>query len=176
MNQNKNSVHSASLQKLFVFLKSITAKRNPMKIRRINDNTISCIISPEDLREHGIRIDDFFESKKEAVDFIRATVAKAVMSENFNLEGQMTTMRISVLPDYSLSLLISREDSREKGLSEARRYVRNILESISEKVQESAEKNAGDEADPIASLLSGASDSGEEVRERKVGKSFMFSL
>ncbi len=147
-----------------------------MKIRRINDNTISCIISPEDLREHGIRIDDFFERKKEAVDFIRATVAKAVLSENFNLEGQMTTMRISVLPDYSLSLLISREDSREKGLSEARRYVRNILESISEKVQESAEKNAGDEGDPIASLLSETSDSGEEVRERKVGKSFMFSF
>ena len=36
-----------------------------MKIRRINDNTISCIISPEDLKEHGIRIDDFFERKKE---------------------------------------------------------------------------------------------------------------
>ena len=91
-----------------------------MKIRRINDNTISCIISPEDLKEHGIRIDDFFERKKEAVDFIRATVAKAILSENFDLTGEMTTMRISVLPDHSLSLLISREDPSQKGLSEAK--------------------------------------------------------
>ena len=32
-----------------------------MKIRRINENTISCIITPEDLRENGFRIDDFFD-------------------------------------------------------------------------------------------------------------------
>ena len=38
-----------------------------MKIRRINENTISCIITPEDLRENGFRIDDFFDRKKEAV-------------------------------------------------------------------------------------------------------------
>ena len=150
-----------------------------MKIRRINDNTISCIISPEDLKEHGIRIDDFFERKKEAVDFIRATVAKAILSENFDLEGEMTTMRISVLPDHSLSLLISREDPSQKGLGEARKYIRDLLESISEKAKERAEKKSGFENDPIAGLLSDSSDSSdssEKENDKACEKSFMFSF
>ncbi len=150
-----------------------------MKIRRINDNTISCIISPEDLKEHGIRIDDFFERKKEAVDFIRATVAKAILSENFDLAGEMTTMRISVLPDHSLSLLISREDPSQKGLSEARKYVKDLLESISDKVKEKAEKKPSFENDPIAGLLSDTSDlpdpSGKE-NDKAREKAFMFSF
>ncbi|MBR3166468.1 MAG: adaptor protein MecA [Lachnospiraceae bacterium] len=150
-----------------------------MKIRRINDNTISCIISPEDLKEHGIRIDDFFERKKEAVDFIRATVAKAILSENFDLTGEMATMRISVLPDHSLSLLISREDPSQKGLSEARKYVKDLLESISEKAKERAGKKPDFENDPIAGLLSDTSDSpdpegSENDKARK--NAFMFSF
>ena len=136
-----------------------------MKIRRINDNTISCIISPEDLKEHGIRIDDFFERKKEAVDFIRATVAKAILSENFDLAGEMTTMRISVLPDHSLSLLISREDPSQKGLSEARKYVKDLLESISEKKKKKAEKNSSDSPEP---------EGNENDKARK--NAFMFSF
>ncbi len=95
-----------------------------MKIRRINENTISCIISPEDLRANGFRIDDFFEKKKEAVDFIRSTVIQAAISENFDLQGEFTTMRVSVLPDHSLSLLITREDSKEGAINEVRRWRR----------------------------------------------------
>ncbi len=147
-----------------------------MKIRRINDNTISCIISPEDLREHGIGIDDFFERKKEAVDFIRSTVAKAVLSENFDLAGEMTTMRISVLPDHSLSLLISKEDSKEQGLLEARKYVKNMLESISAKASKSVGKDSSDEEDPIAKLLSDTAEPVGQENKKHLSRSFMFSF
>ena len=110
-----------------------------MKIRRINENTISCIITPEDLRENGFRIDDFFDRKKEAVDFIRQAVVKAARSENFKLEGELTTMRISILPDHSLSLLITREDSREGALQEVRRIAKSIFESMAEKAAQEQE-------------------------------------
>lgn len=126
-----------------------------MKVRRINDKTISCIITPEDLREHGLRLDDLFERKKEAVDFIRSSVAEAARSENFNLEGALTTMRVSVLPDHSLSLLITREDSNEGAMEEVRRIARGIFESIAaQKAQE--EGNSGNESadrDPSENLM-----------------------
>ena len=159
-----------------------------MKIRRINENTISCIISPEDLRANGFRIDDFFEKKKEAVDFIRSTVIQAAISENFDLQGEFTTMRVSVLPDHSLSLLITREDSKEGAINEVRRIAKNIFESIAAKAaEESAGKTDGQDAQDslIGSILSSekhpekeAKTDGEE-RDKTAGKkpeSYMFSF
>ena len=122
-----------------------------MKVRRINDNTISCIITPEDLRERGFRLDDFFERKKEAVEFIRSVVAEAARSENFKLEGELTTMRISILPDHSLSLLITREDSREGAMREVRSIARSIFESIAAKKALEAENQEGESAGQDAS-------------------------
>ncbi len=125
-----------------------------MKIRRINENTISCIISPEDMREHGIGIDDFFERKKEAVDFIRSVVLRAALSENFNLDGELTTMRVSVLPDHSLSLLITREDSQEGATKEIRRIAQSIFEAIAAKAADKDKQHEEEQdADPSESLM-----------------------
>ena len=159
-----------------------------MKIRRINENTISCIITPEDLRENGFRIDDFFDRKKEAVDFIRQAVVKAARSENFKLEGELTTMRISILPDHSLSLLITREDSREGALQEVRRIAKSIFESMAEKAAQEQEDTDSAEADQnpseslMKALLSGDgeetadSGSGEEQVRSDVAEEYMFSF
>lgn len=142
-----------------------------MKVRRINDNTISCIISPEDLRKHGIRIDDLFERKKEAVDFLRASVAEAARSENFNLEGELTTMRISILPDHSLSLLITREDSAEGAMQEVRKIAKSIFESIAAKKAEEAGEQTEEEPeqDPSNRLMRAILD--DEPAEESAGGS-----
>jgi negative regulator of genetic competence, sporulation and motility len=144
-----------------------------MKIRRINENTISCIITPEDLRENGFRIDDFFDRKKEAVDLIRQAVVKAARSENFKLEGELTTMRISILPDHSLSLLITREDSREGALQEVRRIAKSIFESMAEKAAQEQEDTDSTEADqnPSESLMKALlSGDGEETADSGSGE------
>jgi negative regulator of genetic competence, sporulation and motility len=149
----------------------IFIRRRFMKITRINENTISCIISPEDLRANGFRIDDFFEKKKEAVDFIRSTVLQAAISENFDLQGELTTMRVTVLPDHSLSLLITREDSKEGAINEVRRIAKNIFESIAAKA---AEESAGNtrEQDAQDSLIDSllSSDDHPEKKEKNTGE------
>ena len=116
-----------------------------MKIKRINENTISCTITPEDLKANGFELDDFFDRKKEAVEFIRQTVAQIAISENFDLQGELTTMRVSVLPDHSLNLLITREDSKEGAASQVRRLARSIFDSIISKAAEKASEKAGKE-------------------------------
>lgn len=162
-------------------------KRVIMIIRRINDNTISCIITPEDLREKGFRLDDLFERKKEAVEFIRSTVLEAARQENFNLEGELTTMRISVLPDHSLSLLITREDSRDGALREVHRIAKSIFESMKAKAAEDGEEGQQAGEDPespdslVKALLSDASSeengSGENSgADSEVTDSYMFSF
>ena len=118
-----------------------------MIIKRINDNTISCTITAEDLRANGFELDDFFDRKKEAVEFIRQTVAQIAISENFDLQGEMTTMRISVLPDRSLNLLITRETSSEGVAREVRRIARSIFDSVASKAAEKASQKEPDKED-----------------------------
>ncbi|MDO5131736.1 MAG: adaptor protein MecA [Eubacteriales bacterium] len=163
-----------------------------MKITRINENTISCIISPEDLRANGIRLDDFFERKKEAVDFIRGIVAQAAISENFDLQGELTTMRVSVLPDHSLSLLITKEETEEGVAKEVRKLAQRLFESIAARAAEKAKEQEQEEAeeDPSDSLVKalleektpeeGAKDGGKKKEnDGACGKkqdAFMFSF
>ncbi|SEA15707.1 Negative regulator of genetic competence, sporulation and motility [Lachnospiraceae bacterium NK3A20] len=78
-----------------------------MFFKRINDNTINCIITPEDLSERGIHLEDLFERKQEAMNYLRSVILQAASEENFSLEGDYTSMRISVLPDHSISLTLT---------------------------------------------------------------------
>lgn len=80
-----------------------------MKIRKINDTTINCIITQDDLQKHGINLDDLFDRKKNAVEFIKKIILKAASSVNMNMKSDYTSMRLSVLPDRSVSLTISQD-------------------------------------------------------------------
>ena len=80
-----------------------------MKFRKINEKTINCIITQDDLKKHGINLDDLFDRKKNAVEFIKAIILKAARSVNFNMKSEYTSMRLSVLPDQSVSLTISQD-------------------------------------------------------------------
>lgn len=160
-----------------------------MIIKRINDNTISCTITAEDLRANGFELDDFFDRKKEAVEFIRQTVAQIANSENFDLQGELTTMRVSVLPDHSLNLLITRETSSEGVAREVRRIARSIFDSVASKAAEKASKKEADQEENssenlMKSLLSdisehsGKSADGEQQDKKSpaVADEFMFSF
>ena len=80
-----------------------------MKFRKINETTINCIITQDDLKKHGINLDDLFDRKKNAVEFIRGVILKAANSVNLSMKNDYTSMRISVLPDHSVSLTISQD-------------------------------------------------------------------
>ena len=41
-----------------------------MIFRRIDSKTVNCIITPQDMENHGIRLDDLFERKEQAMEFL----------------------------------------------------------------------------------------------------------
>ena len=84
-----------------------------MQFRRLNDKTINCIITREDLSENGIRINDLFERRENAVEFLKQVLTRAAREEHISLTEEFTTMRISVLPDQSISLTLSASGSPE---------------------------------------------------------------
>ena len=112
-----------------------------MKFRRINETTINCIISQEDMFERGIRLDDFFERKREAMDYLRRVIVEAARQENFNLEGEYTSMRVTVLPDHSLSLTLS----EGAGAMETKSIVEEALRALGKMAAENKEKKKSGE-------------------------------
>lgn len=106
-----------------------------MTFKRINDTTVNCIITPEDLNANGIKLEDLFERKEEAVKFIRGIIAHAARSENLDLSSESVSMRITVLPDQSVSLTISEDPVAAEEMQKALKD----LQSLSEKaLQEDA--------------------------------------
>ena len=91
-----------------------------MKFRKINDTTINCIITQDDMKKHGINLDDLFERKRNAVEFVRGIIVKAASTVNLNMKSDYTAMKISVLPDRSVSLTISQDPSESNRIREVK--------------------------------------------------------
>lgn len=78
-----------------------------MKFTRIDENTVNCIIDPEDLREYGLRVDDLFAKKDEAMEFLHHVVEEAGKAVDYHPSGLITSMQMSVLPDHTISITLS---------------------------------------------------------------------
>ena len=117
-----------------------------MKFRKINDTTINCIITQDDLRKHGIYLDDLFDRKKNAVEFIKRIILKAASSVNMNMKNDYTSMRISVLPDQSVSLTIS-QDPAASALIREQKDLASGSRSGSGKAGEKAAERAAQKAE-----------------------------
>ena len=82
-------------------------REEEMIFRRIDKTTINCIISEEDLKAQGIKIDDLFARKEAAMTFLHSVLSQAEKQVDFHPSGAFTSMKMSILPDHSVSLTLS---------------------------------------------------------------------
>lgn len=78
-----------------------------MKFTRVDNETVNCIISPEDLDECGLELQDFFDHKESAMEFIKNMLERAVEEVDYHPNSSYLPMQIVVLPDKSLSITLS---------------------------------------------------------------------
>ena len=114
-----------------------------MEFKRINKDTVTCIITEDDMDEQGIKLEDLFEKKKEAMDFLHDVMKKAEEEVDYKPTGSFMPMQITVLPDHSISLTLSENASASfgeilKNLTEKAgiKLPKNILEDLGETVEE----------------------------------------
>ena len=95
-----------------------------MEFKRINKDTVTCIITEDDMDEQGIKLEDLFEKKKEAMEFLHEVMKKAQEEVDYKPTGSFMPMQITVLPDHSISLTLSENASASFG---------EILKNLTEK-------------------------------------------
>jgi adapter protein MecA 1/2 len=113
-----------------------------MEFRRINKDTVTCIITEDDMFEQGIKLEDLFEKKKEAMEFLHDVMRKAEEEVDYKPTGTFMPMQITVLPDHSISLTLSENASASFG-----EILKNLTDKAGIKIPKNVLEDIGDSAD-----------------------------
>ena len=112
-----------------------------MEFKRINKDTVTCIITEDDMFEQGIKLEDLFEKKKEAMDFLHEVMKKAEEEVDYKPTGAFMPMQITVLPDHSISLTLS--ENASASFSE---ILKNLTDKAGIKLPKQVLEDIGDTA------------------------------
>ena len=112
-----------------------------MEFKRINKDTVNCIITEDDMFEQGIRLEDLFEKKKEAMDFLHEVMKKAEEEVDYKPTGSFMPLQITVLPDHSVSLTLS--ENASASFSE---ILKNLTDKAGIKLPKQVLEDIGDSA------------------------------
>ena len=113
-----------------------------MEFKRINKDTVTCIITEDDMDEQGIKLEDLFEKKKEAMDFLHDVMRKAQEEVDYKPTGSFMPMQITVLPDHSISLTLSENASASFG-----EILKNLTDKAGIKIPKNVLEDIGDSVD-----------------------------
>ena len=70
-----------------------------MDFRRIDKNTVQCILSEEEMNAYGFRIEDFFSNQEKAREFLEHLVERAEEEIGYEAHSGMVSMQIMKMPD-----------------------------------------------------------------------------
>ena len=104
-----------------------------MKFSRINDNTIHCIISGEELAGSGVSLDDIMNRKPEAMEYLHRVILEAAREVHMQMSTGFTSMQIQARGDGSILLTISNGLSAENSLkngTDPMAAIKDAIESI----------------------------------------------
>ncbi len=113
-----------------------------MEFKRINKDTVTCIITEDDMFEQGIKLEDLFEKKKEAMDFLHEVMKKAEEEVDYKPTGSFMPLQITVLPDHSVSLTLS-----ENASASFNEILKNLTDKAGIKLPKKVLEDIGDSVD-----------------------------
>jgi len=113
----------------------------------MDDNSIRCLLTAEDLEENGLELEDFFHNNENARHFLQTVVERAREEVGYEFSGGALAMQLVPLPENELLITFSeKNDSFMKGISN---FLKNILSAgeYSEDVEQSKDKDEMEEQD-----------------------------
>lgn len=110
-----------------------------MKYKKINEATVQCIISEEDMLEYGLTLSDIFERNEKGEEFLRDIIERAHDEVGYTINGDNIAMQITPLKDKGLAVTFTSEGPA--GFRDILQHLKEVLQGVS------AELNRQDEAE-----------------------------
>ena len=108
-----------------------------MKFKRIDVDTVRCLISEEELFENGLEVDDSLQNSEKTEDFLRKILARAAEEVGYRIQGGNISIQVAVLPDHVLALTFS--EKPDHGIMNMLDHLKHAVDAISQNVQERKE-------------------------------------
>lgn len=98
-----------------------------MIFKRLDEDTVRCIINEEDMKEYGITMEDFLTRRGNIEGFLKEVIEQAIDEVDFKADGNSLSMQVMNLPKNRIAITFSgKEDGgvedvlsriiRDKGL------------------------------------------------------------
>ena len=93
-----------------------------MKYVKVDDTTIRCLISENEMEGYGIQIEEFLSDKQKAAEFLRMVLDGARNEMGFAINETSLSVEATMLPGKGLSLTISENSYPEDIVEKIRRF------------------------------------------------------
>lgn len=105
-----------------------------MTFKKINENTIRCVLTEEDMEENDIGLEDFFTNNREKIHgFLDTIMEEAKKEVGYENDGTVLSMQLMPLPSNGLAITIT--GSKENDFNDVLGNVKNMIESIHDSSQ-----------------------------------------
>ena len=104
-----------------------------MKYKKINDATVQCIITAEDMLEYGLTLSDIFERNEKGEEFLRDIIERAHDEIGYQINGENIAMQITPLKDKGL--VVTFTDEGPMGFRDILQHLKDVLQGVSEEFE-----------------------------------------
>ena len=100
-----------------------------MEYKKINDATVQCIITAEDMLEYGLTLSDIFERNEKGEGFLRDIIERAHDEVGYTVNGESIAMQITPLQDKGLAVTFTNESPM--GFRDILQHLKEVLQGVS---------------------------------------------
>lgn len=103
-----------------------------MKYKKINEATVQCIITAEDMLEYGLTLSDIFERNEKGEGFLRDIIERAHDEIGYQINGENIAMQITPLKDSGL--VVTFTDAAPMGFKDILQHLKDVLQGVSDEL------------------------------------------
>ena len=111
-----------------------------MKYKKINDATVQCIITAEDMVEYGLTLSDIFERNEKGEGFLRDIIERAHDEIGYQINGENIAMQITPLKDKGL--VVTFTDESPLAFKDILQHLKDVLQGVSEEFDRQEQSEA----------------------------------
>lgn len=108
-----------------------------MKFKRIDTETVRCMISESELNANGLELDDFLNNKGKTEDFLKKIIAMAEQEVDYKVQGGPISIQVAVLDNRTLVLTLS--EKQEQNIMEMIKNLRSAVEVLADVTKQSSD-------------------------------------
>lgn len=113
-----------------------------MKYKKINEATVQCIITAEDMLEYGLTLSDIFERNEKGEGFLRDIIERAHDEVGYTINGENIAMQIT--PIHNQGLVVTFTNESPAAFRDILQHLKDVLQGVSAELskQEDAGRHA----------------------------------